>query len=244
MNNGESDPANLVSLESLPEAARRWLERSLPKEVDIPSTIRIEQEGELEIRERWMSFKAKATYTMDPVSFDWQARLRMFPGVWAIAEDGHADGHGWGGARLWGVISMGFRRDPEVYKTQLIRNLGELPWIPAIALVNRDLEWKGTGSDAFEVKVDAGGQEILVRFEVDEDGDIVRAFSPARPYDVPGGYDEAPWHYAFSDHREIGGVRIPVTAVATYDKSDGAWEYFRGRILKITYEKNPPAETK
>jgi hypothetical protein len=238
MNKGESDPANLVSLESLPAAARRWLERSLPKEVNTPSTFRIEQEGELKIRERWMSFKAKATYTMDPVSFNWQARLRLFPGVWAMAEDGHADGHGWGGARLWGVISMGFRKDPEVYKTQLIRNLGELPWIPFIALVNRDLVWKETGSDAFEIRLGAGDQEIMVRFEVDEDGDIVRAFSPTRPYDVPGGYAEAPWHYVFGDHREIGDVRIPVSAVATYDKNDGAWEYYRGSVVNVTYENN------
>ena len=39
---------------------------------------------------------------------------------------------------------------------------------------------------------------------------MVRAYSPSRPYDIPGGYEEAPWHYKFDDHRDFGGVRLPL----------------------------------
>ena len=53
-------------------------------------------------------------------------------------------------------------------------------------------------------------------------------------YDVPGGYAEAPWYYEFSDHRDFAGARLPAAAVATFEKSDGPWEYFRGRITSVT----------
>jgi hypothetical protein len=63
--------------------------------------------------------------------------------------------------------------------------------------------------------------------------------SAARPYDVAGGYEEAPWRYDFADHRDLGGVRIPTSAVATYDRPDGPWEYFRGQVTTVTRETSP-----
>ena len=137
------------------------------------------------------------------------------PGVWIIAEDGHLDGQGWGGARLWGIIPMGKRTGPQVLATQLVRNLGELAWLPSFVLTDAALTWADAGDTSFEVGCRAADREATVRFEIDEKGDVVRAYSPSRPYDVPGGYAEAPWHYAFSDHRDFGGVRIPAAAVAT-----------------------------
>jgi hypothetical protein len=162
----------------------------------------------------------------------------MLPGVWIVAEDGHNEGQGWGGAKLWGLLPMGKRTDPEVLTTQIVRNLGELAWIPTLALADSTLEWNDAGENVFEVRSTAGDQKITVRFDIDEQGDVIRAFSPSRPYDVPDGYAEAPWRYEFGDHRDFGGVRIPASAVATYDKNDGAWEYFRGTVVNVTFEDN------
>jgi hypothetical protein len=189
----------------------------------------------MEIRGSWTPFTASGVYKAPPLSFNWRARFRMLPGVWIVAEDGHLDGQGWGSARLWGVIPMGERTDPEVLATQLVRNLGELAWLPAFVLADSSLKWTGAGETAFEVRGSAGDREVMVRFEISDQGDLLRAHSPARPYDVPGGYAEAPWFYEFSDHREFGGVRIPAEAVAAFDKGDGPGEYFRGRITAVTF---------
>jgi len=202
--------------------------------VSLPSSIQIEQEGTMEIRGRWTPFKANGVYKVSPLSFSWRARFRMLPGVWIVAEDGHLDGLGWGGARLWGMVPMGKRTDPEVLTSQLVRNLGELAWLPSFVLADSTLTWSEAGETVFEVRSSAGDQKVMVRFEISDQGDVIRAWSPSRPYDVPGGYAEAPWYYEFSDHREFGGVRIPAAAVATFEKSDGPWEYFRGRITSVT----------
>ncbi len=230
----QTEPANLVSRAALPVAAQRWLDSALPRDLDLPKCIEIEQEGSMEIRGQWTPFAAKGIYKASPLSFEWRARFQMLPGVWIVAEDGHLDGQGWGGARLWGIIPMGKRTGPEVLATQLVRNLGELAMLPSFVLSDPALAWSETGESAFEVRCSAGVREAIVRFEIDDQGDVVRAHSPSRPYDVPGGYAEAPWHYAFSDHRDFGGVRIPAAAVATFEKEDGAEEYFRGRITAVT----------
>lgn len=223
----------LIETADLPMAARRWLTRSLPENLNLPTSIELEQEGEMEIRGRWTPFKARGVYTAAPLSFTWQARFQMLPGVWILAEDGHREGKGWGGAQLWGIISMGKKTDPEVLASQLVRNLGELAWLPALALTDPGLEWTEAGETAIEVRTRSGGQEATVRFQTDDQGDILRAYSPARPYDISDGYAEAPWHYEFSDHREFEGIRIPSKGIARFEKSEGTWEYFRGRITAV-----------
>lgn len=234
MTHEEANQKDRVSRASLPPATQRWLDRALPQNFDFPSSIRIEQEGTMEIRDKWIPFKATGIYKAAPLSFNWRARFLILPGVWIIAEDGHLRGQGWGGARLWGLIPMGKRTDPEVLTVQLVRNLGELPWLPSFVLTDPTLRWTNAGETAFEVRSNAGDREVMVRFEINDQGDVIRAFSPSRPYDIPGGYAEAPWYYDFSDHRDFGGVRIPATAVATFEKDDGPEEYFRGRITSVT----------
>jgi hypothetical protein len=228
-----------ISRVSLPPAAQRWLDRALPQDLDLPAVIRIEQEGTMDLRGRWTPFQASGVYRANPLSFDWRARFSLMPGAWIVAEDGHRDGHGWGGARLWGVIPMGRRTDPEVLATQVVRNLAELAWLPPFVLADPSLKWAGAGGTAFEVRSGAGDREVMVRFEIDERGDIIRAWSPARPYDVPGGYAEAPWYYEFSVHGQFGSVRIPAAAAATFEKREGLWPYFRARVTSATFGITP-----
>jgi hypothetical protein len=225
---------NIPLRTTLPPAAQRWLDHALPENFVAPSQIQIRQEGTMDIRGRWTPFRAEGIYEGAPLSFNWKARFRMLPGIWIIAEDGHANGEAWGGAQLWGVLPMGKRTDPEVLAVQLIRNIGELAWLPEFALASPELTWSDAGEGAFEIRSRAGEREVVARFDVNDQGDIVRASSPSRPYDVPDGYAEAPWHYDFDDHREFGGIRIPSAAVATYERSDGPWEYFRGQVTSVT----------
>jgi hypothetical protein len=219
---------------AIPRAAQRWLDRALPRETAIPSRVAVGQQGEMEANGRWLPFKATATYRAAPLAYEWRARLSIMPGIWVIATDGHADGNGWGGAKLWGLRSMGQRNGPEVLVTQLIRHLAELAWLPDLALADPALDQADTSEDTFEISADAAGRRVTVSFDVTADGDIVRASSPSRPYDVPDGYEEAPWHCEFGDHRDFDGLRRPSTVVATYEPAEGPWEYFHGRITEVS----------
>jgi hypothetical protein len=220
------------SRSSLPSNVRRWLDRSLPADAPLLNRIQHTQEGEMDIRGRWMPFMATTVYRAQPHTFTWKARFSMLPGVWLVAEDGHDDESGWGGAKLWGILPMGGRKGPEVRAMQLVRSLAELPWKPQLALALPGLAWNDASDTAFEVRTAVGDPEIAVCFELDGQGDIVRA-SGKRYYDVPDGFVEAPWRYDFSDHQTYEGIRMPAWAVATYDKADGPWVYWRGRITRV-----------
>jgi hypothetical protein len=145
---------NLVRRDDLPAVVQRWLVKSLPADYEPPTTIRIEQEGSMDIRNGWTPFTASGIYNGSPLSFRWEARFQMGTGFWFLAEDGHKDGKGWGGAKLWDLISLGKRTDTEVYSSQLVRNLGELPWLPGFALTDPNLRWHDLSETTFGVKYD------------------------------------------------------------------------------------------
>jgi len=215
---------------ALPVNVRRWLDHSFPSDMPIPKRIINTQEGEIDVRDKWVPFTADTVYDRDLFAFVWRARLKVLPGMWVVAEDGHDGEKGWGGSKLWGIIPMGGRTDSEVFRMQLIRSLAELPWIPQFALAIPGLEWKDTNDNSFEVRTVVGNQEVSVSFKLNRDNEITQA-SSKRHYDVPDGFVEVPWRVDFSDYREFGSVRFPASAVATYEKSDGQWVYWKGKIV-------------
>ena len=221
-----------IDRSTLPPNVRRWIDRCVPVEAPIPKQIVNTQEGEIDVRGKWMGFTARTGYDREPFAFRWRANIRIMPGVWAVAEDGHDGSVGWGGSKMWGVVPMGGRKGPEVFSMQFVRSLAELPWMPQFALALPDLTWSDTGDSAFEVHTDAAGQEFAVSFELDGEGEITRA-SSTRPYDIPGGFVEVPWRCEFSNYRSFEGVRVPTSAVATYEKSDGDWTYWRGETTAM-----------
>ena len=182
-----------------------------------------------------MQFTAQTVTQANPFLFVWQAQFKVMPGVWIKAEDGHNSKKGWGGAKLWSLIPMGGRDSLEVFKMQLVRSLAELPWNPQFALFIPNLQWQDIDDATFKVQLILTDIEVSISFELNEEDDVVRAFG-RRYYDVPDGFVEADWHYEFSDHQDFAGVRIPASAVATYNKPEGPWEYWRGKITSISSE--------
>lgn len=221
-----------IERNNLSPNARRWLDRALPPGTPIPAAVTNTQKGEMDVRGRWTPFTATTSVQAQPFSFLWRARLRLLPGVWVTAEDGHDGSRGWGHGRLWGLLPMGRRDDPEVFRMQLVRSLAELPWQPHLAFAIPGLSWRDGDGSSFTVRATFGGEEVTVRFDLNSQDDVVGA-SARRPYDVPDGFRQAPWRYDFADHQELSGLRVPTSASATYEKEEGPWTYWRGWLTAL-----------
>ncbi len=226
-----------MNLNHLPPNVRRWLARSLATDHQVPNRISNVQEGKINVRGKWLPFTASTVYKQDPISFIWKANLSLNPAIWIIAEDGHDGQKGWGGAKLWGFVPMGGRKGAEVLAMQVVRSLAELPWQPQFAPFMPNLEWTDSGENRFEVRTNIGAESIAVSFELSGDDEIISA-SAQRYYDVPDGFVKVPWHVTFSDYKLFDDVRMPETAVATYEKQEGPWEYWHGRITSVKHAKH------
>jgi len=222
-----------VSRDSLPPAARRWLDRCLPDDAPIPERISFTQRGEMYLKDRWKPFTATQSFEIPRLGFAWNARIRMAPLVWIDVYDGIDDGVGRGRARFWGFLKVVDAAGPEVVAAQVVRYLAELPWIPQAALANPGLEWEGPGSDTFAVTDRSTGAAHTAVFTVADSGDVVR-MTGRRMRDAEGGYEEGDYRGEFGAHAEVGGVRVPTSGEAIWDDMpDGPMSYWRGTITGL-----------
>lgn len=71
------------------------------------------------------------------------------------------------------MIPLGKRTDPEVLVSQMVRNLGELPWLPSFAISDATMTLTGLDETSFEGRSRPGDKEIGVRFEIKDQGDLI-----------------------------------------------------------------------
>jgi len=220
----------------LPEAVARWRDHSLGIVRDnAPGRVRLRLEGKLSRRPggRWTSWTGTQDMAVERLGFRWEARLSLAPLVSVIAFDELSGSVGSGGARLWGFVPMGSARGPEVSKTQLLRNLAELVFVPWATDRNQEVAWQAVGADAFTASSALGGVLGSVQFELDSDGNVTTVSAPDRPVPIGKRLLPAPWRMRFAGHEVVGGVRVPRSAEGSYDLPTGTWTYWRSRLVDL-----------
>ncbi len=180
-----------------------------------------------------MDWEGSQSFETDGIGFRWQARLRLGHFAWVNAEDRLDSDGGYGGARLMGIIPVGSAKGPEVTRSQLVRNLAELAFAPRVAARARGLVWSGDGEDAFSLAAPDIDAEAIVRFIVDDAGEVRSARSPDRPREHGrADYLHEAYRLEFDQHDRLSsGERIPLRSVGTFETDDGDWPYWRYEVL-------------
>jgi hypothetical protein len=221
-----------------PPIADRWLEAAIPAGADVtggdPRPTRLHVRGAIcrAPGGKWMEWEGYQSFEPRGLGFRWKARLRLGL-AWVDAEDRLDDDGGFGGARLLGLFPVGSARGPDVTRSQLVRNLAELAFAPLVASRARGLVWAADDEDGFTLAAPEIDTNAIVRFTVDDTGDVRSARSPDRPRDHGrAGYLHEPYRLEFADHEgRPSGERIPLRAAGTFETADGDWPYWRFEVL-------------
>jgi hypothetical protein len=211
----------------LPDLVLRYLERAVPTG-PVPRQVRITQTGEMRKAPdaRPMRFTATQSFAVDRVGFSWQARFPIVGPLAIKVVDEFADGQGRLVVRLLGY-PISRQLGPQITAGEAVRYLAELPLVPFAMVHNRDLQWRELDDRAVEVATIVGGERVVVSFDFDEGGDIIRASSPSRPF---GNDGPVPWGGEFRDYATFNGIRIPTWAKVYWDRPDGRFVYWTGTI--------------
>lgn len=224
----------------LPPAARRWLDAALgpdhaatapaaPVVLQVSGTIR-----RTPLSDR-MTWEGRQTFDPSGIGFHWQARLRVARVLWVDAEDRLDQDGGRGGAKLFGLLPVGGASGADATRSQLVRNLAELAFVPGLATAAGGLVWSADGNSAFTLAAPAVDPGALVRFTVDADGDITLARSTDRPRENGrSGFLHEPYRLAFTGHEALAsGIRIPRHATGTFETSAGDWTYWQFDVIDV-----------
>jgi hypothetical protein len=218
-------------IDALPPAVRRYLARAVPTPGRPVRAVRITQEGEMfrSPGARPMRFTAVEDLAVTDVGYSWRARFPVAPLVAMNVHDGCEGGRGWMHGSLLGIPFLR-KSGPDITSASVLRYLAELPWVPHAIGANRALGWRELGPRVVEASTVVAGTRHAVALHLDDCGDVVRAFTGARPRD---GDVPRPWSGVYREYDVFHGIRIPTEAEVRWELPDGMFTYWRGRVTAL-----------
>ena len=196
--------------------------------------VRLHQRGRMWLRPsgRPLGFTAVQEIDAGRVAFRWRARFGAGPLRPLAVVDAYDGGEGFLEGRVAGLRA--FRSEgPEVALGEAMRYLAEIAWIPHALRVNPALEWAELSASEAELATATGGGRAAVRLRVDGAGHLVRASAPDRPRADRGRAVPTPWRGEFSDHADLGGLRVPRRAEAAWELPAGTFTYWRAEVTAL-----------
>jgi hypothetical protein len=230
-------------IEGLPTPVRRYFQAVLRNGQRIASGARLSQEGEFLMRETkdgWRPFTADQVFTTRPPGFDWDARIRMAPGVNAFVHDAYVAGAGTLHAEVLGLVTVAnVRGTPDVAHGELLRYLAEAVWLPTALLPSQGVRWEATGDATARATLTDGATHAALEFRFDGEGLVASVWALARTRITPAGPQPTPWQGRFRSYVVREGMRIPLEGEVEWLLAAGPLPYWRGRITEIAYQFAP-----
>lgn len=221
----------------LPEPIAGHLSRVVPQGAETPTLVRLTQRGEMLQKPggRRLGFDAIEELRVGKVEFEWRASFGPNPLVRVRVTDRYRSGVGLLVAKVWGLIPATRSTGPDTDRGEAMRYLAELPWVPHAIAANPELSWREVDDGTVEVSTLVSGKPVSVRLSFGDDG-LIRTVSGIRPRLAGGTAVETPFTAAFGDYVELGGIRIPRSAEASWDLPDGPFTYWRGEVASLVAE--------
>lgn len=139
-------------IEDLPPPVRRYFRAVLQDGQPIVGGVRLSQEGQFrrsDSEDRWRPFKATQVFTTRPPGFDWDARIRMAPGVTAFVHDAYVAGEGMLHAKALSLITVAdVHGTTAAAEGELLRYLAEAAWYPTALLPSQGVRWEAMDGSA------------------------------------------------------------------------------------------------
>ncbi len=222
----------------LPVPVKRTLRRSGVVGAEVPTTVTLQQRGEILIRDRWLPFTADQDYTLDPPGFQWRATVRLAKLPVALAVDSLDAGKGWMHVRLFGVKTVVDETGSEMDQGALMRWLNETVWFPQVWATDL-ISWEPIDDTSAMGSVTVGGLTVSAEFRFDGEGRFVD-FRADRYRATDRGFELDRWATPISAHASFGGFEVPSAGRAVWLLDSGELEYIRLQITDLHYRTDAP----
>ncbi len=227
-------------IEGLPAPVQRYFRAVLKDGQPMIAAVKLAHAGQFSLGEtepKWVPFTSHQAVVTRRPGFDWDARIRMAPGIYTFVHDAYAAGEGILHAALFGLVTVAnLRGTPEVAQGELMRFFAEAAWYPTALLPSQGVHWEAVDDASARATIRDSDVTVTLLFRFNDAGliDSVRAESRGRVVNgavVPTPWEGRMWRYEVRD-----GMRIPLEAEVVWQRPEGPLPYWRGRITGIAYE--------
>jgi hypothetical protein len=199
--------------------------------LDHAGTFNMSERGE-----RWLAFSSHQRVVLARPGFDWDARIRLLPGLSFRVHDAYVGGEGILSARLLGLPVLNLRGTPELARGELMRFLAEAAWYPTALLPSQGVQWTPIDDRCARATLADGSTQVSLTFSFGTDGLIESVRAEDRGRTVAGKVIPTPWEGRWGRYGERDGIRIPLEGEVAWILPDGRKPYWRGRITRLEYE--------
>lgn len=231
---------NLSVIAEYPEPVKRYLNRVLTPGSRIPTSVRITHEGtfnQSEQAQQWVPFTSDQRVALRRPGFDWNATMRMMPGVGVRVHDAYHDGRGYLHAAVLGLVSVARVEGGGTFAaSELMRFLAESPWYPAVLLPGNGIHWDPIDDRSATATLQDADLTVALVFEFRDDGLLERVRADARGRSVGDEMIPTPWEGRFGEYEMQDETLIPLEGEVAWVLPEGTRPYWRGRITSIAYE--------
>lgn len=227
-------------LEGLPAPVQRYFRTVLKEGRPMVTGVRVRHEGTFnmgETTDRWRPFTSDQRLITRRPGFDWDARVKMMPGLTVRVHDAYVEGEGILYAAFLGLIPLvDLRGAGDVAEGELMRFFAEAAWYPTALLPNQGVRWEALDAWSARATLTDGSIALAMIFTFDDSGTIETVRAEARGRTVGKQVIPTPWQGRFWNYQERGGMRVPLEGEVAWLLPEGAKPYWRGRITWIEYE--------
>jgi len=234
------DRYHSAEIAALPAPVQRFFQRALVDGQAMVTTVNVRHAGTFNVGtdlERWKPFTSTQRVITRRPGFDWDARIRVMPGVAVQVHDAYVAGEGRLQAAVLGVVPLvNVQGAGELAQGELMRFLAEAAWYPTALLPSQGVHWEAIDEHRARATLQDGAVAVTLEFVFTGDGMIEWVRAEARGRMVAGAVVMSPWQGRFWNYVMRDGMRVPLEAEVAWVLPVGTKPYWRGRITQMSYE--------
>ena len=201
-------------LDALPWPVQRYFRTVLRDGQPIITAVTVRHAGQFNMSasgDQWKPFTLTQRVITRCPGFDWDARVRVMPGVAVHVHDAYIAGKGKLHAAVFGLITVAKVPDSlELQRGEFMRFFMEAAWYPTALLRGQDVHWEAVDDQSAHASMSDGAITLTLLFRFNADGLIDTVRAEARGRIVDGRITTAPWQGHFWNYAIRDGMRVPL----------------------------------
>jgi hypothetical protein len=223
-------------LVGLPLPVQKWLKACGAVGQPVIQSARVQQKARMKMKpeqEGWYAAEAEQYTTTEPPAFIWSVRLRMMPLLQVRGRDKYVEGQGEMLIKLNALINIVNERGDKLDEGTLQRYLGELVWLPSLAL-SPHIAWEAIDDFSAKATMSYRGVSGSGIFYFDGAG-VFTKFVAERYMGNEPDAQRYPWVLTVDDYAAFDGITVPAKMQATWQMKEGDWTWLELEIADLKF---------
>ncbi len=187
----------------------------------------------------WMPMTATQVYTVNPPTFLWQARFKLFGLPVMFGTDSYKKGQGHMKGTLLKLIPLFDERGDAMNQGSMMRYFNEMMWFPT-ALFSERVSWQAVDSHQADATFTDHERDLSARFVFDDAGRLLNFIAERYRAD---SNDTATWSTPIQGYGQRAGLNLPTAGAGVWNLPDDDFDYIRLSIDTVEYNVPVPELT-